>query len=991
MRIVIDLQGAQGQSRLRGIGRYSLAIALAITRNRGEHEVLIVLNGLLTEGIESIREAFDKLLPQENIRVWFSSGPLHATDPQNTWRRNTAELMREAFLASLEPDIVLITSLFEGFVDDAVHSIGLGPYRIPTAVISYDLIPLMQSEIYLKPKPLYNNFYTRSVNFLKKADLFLAISKSSGRELVDYLDIAPNHIFNILASADECFKPITVSDNDKIKIRRKFGLTKPFIMYSGATDERKNHLRLIKAFSLLPDEVIKNYQLAIVGHITEENHEKFRNYAEIHDLTSTDVILTGKVSDKELVQLYNLSELFVFPSWHEGFGLPALEAMSCGVPTIGANTTSIPEVIGRKDALFDPFNAFEISQKILEVLSSKNFRDQLAKHSLRQSKLFSWDNSAKIAISAFEHQYTRRNDKCYARQPRVEYAKWLIDKIALMSTQAVTETDLMMTATAIAQNHPQLRKPQLLVDISELVIRDHKTGIQRVVRSIITELLVNPPPGFDVKLIYANPHNNSGYRYARKFTQNFLSEPKSYSMDEAVTVLPHDVFLGLDLAHHVVLSNQHFYENLRVIGVKVYFVIYDLLPILRPEVFPAEMQGFHFQWMNALAKSDGLLCISRAVADEVLDWLDAFGPKRIRPLNVGWFHLGADLASSVPSAGLPSNAKEILTTLSSFPTFLMVGTVEPRKRQLQALLAFERLWAQGYKINLVIVGKHGWSVDFLVEMLQDHPENGRHLFWLPQTSDEFLDKIYAASSCLIAASAGEGFGLPLIEAAQHAIPIIARDIPVFREIAGEHAFYFSGNSAASLAKCVIDWLGLKKPPSSAAMPWITWRKSKEQLLSVILDGLWYNQWMPNDDLKFWGNHPRLHSAVGERLARSIKSTKKRGYLVYGPYIELEAGAYDVILHGYWDGVISDESYLDATMHKGQSIIVYKKLNDILVKPNRASISVYLQQSCSDFEVRIWVDDQIEIEIEMIEIKTVEEKTISSSSTLVTSVLNQKFT
>ncbi|MDR9778211.1 glycosyltransferase, partial [Rhizobium hidalgonense] len=156
--------------------------------------------------------------------------------------------------------------------------------------------------------------------------------------------------------------------------------------------------------------------------------------------------------------------------------------------------------------------------------------------------------------------------------------------------------------------------------------------------------------------------------------------------------------------------------------------------------------------------------------------------------------------------------------LSSTPTFLMVGTLEPRKRQLQALLAFERLWAQGYTVSLVIVGKYGWNVDFLVEMLSDHPELNRHLFWFAQTSDEFLEKLYATSSCLIAASSGEGFGLPIIEAAQHGIPIIARDIPVFREIASDHAYYFKGNSAIALAKCITDWLDLDVPPSSLEIP-----------------------------------------------------------------------------------------------------------------------------------------------------------------------------
>lgn len=970
MRIVIDLQGAQGESRLRGIGRYSLAIALAIARNKGKHEVLIVLNGLLSDSVEPIRAAFNEILPSENIRVWFAQGPLHAMDPENTWRRNTAELIRESFLASLEPDIVLVTSLFEGFVDNAVHSIGLGPYQVPTAVISYDLIPLMQSETYLKPNSLYEAFYRRSVDFLKKADLYLAISNSSGRELSDYLGIKSSQISNILASVDDCFRPIVIPSKESAKIRRKFGLTKPFVMYSGGADIRKNHLRLIKAFALLPEEIRNKYQLVIVGKLHEEEFQRFTTYAEIHDLTSTDVVLTGKVSDDELVKLYNLAELFVLPSWHEGFGLPALEAMSCGTATIGANTTSVPEVIGRKDALFDPFNAFAISQKIAEVLTNQNFRKQLEKHGLKQAKLFSWDNSAKTAISSFENFHFNRKDKIIKRKQNISYTSWLTEKIARVTLKMSNETDLVMTANAIAQNHPHLQKRQLLVDISELVKRDSKTGIQRVVRSIIAELFINPPNGFNVELVYADP--NGTYQYARKFTQNFLSRPKKHCIDEPVTVLPQDIFLGLDLAHNVVLSNQSFYEKLRLMGAKVYFVVYDLLPILNPEVFPAGVQNIHSQWMEVLALSDGLVCISRAVADEVVEWLDGFGPKRTRPLQIGWFHLGADLANSLPTKGMPENGKEILNVLSKFPTFLMVGTVEPRKRQLQALLAFERLWAQGYKVNLVIVGKHGWNVDLLVEMLSEHPEKDRHLFWLSQTSDEFLDKIYSASSCLIAASAGEGFGLPLIEAAQHNIPIIARDIPVFKEIAGEHAFYFEGNSVISLANCIIDWLGLENPPTSD-MPWITWKQSKEQLLNVILGGRWYREWIQDDILRFWGSHPRLHSVVGKRLARSIASTGKRGYLIYGPYIQLDEGTYNITIHGHWSEKVSDEVHVDSTMNNGQSIIFNKKLKEILVTESKAVLTVSLQQSCSDFEFRIWVDDEIEIEIAMIEIKLVDEE------------------
>ncbi|MCI4412194.1 MAG: glycosyltransferase, partial [Thiotrichales bacterium] len=103
--------------------------------------------------------------------------------------------------------------------------------------------------------------------------------------------------------------------------------------------------------------------------------------------------------------------------------------------------------------------------------------------------------------------------------------------------------------------------------------------------------------------------------------------------------------------------------------------------------------------------------------------------------------------------------------------------------------------------------------------------------------DEYLEKVYAISTCLIATSEGEGFGLPLIEAAQKKLPIIARDIPVFREVAGEFAYYFKNdNDASVLADTISDWLDLYKNnehPKSDDMPWLTWKESAEQLLKAL--------------------------------------------------------------------------------------------------------------------------------------------------------------
>ena len=117
--------------------------------------------------------------------------------------------------------------------------------------------------------------------------------------------------------------------------------------------------------------------------------------------------------------------------------------------------------------------------------------------------------------------------------------------------------------------------------------------------------------------------------------------------------------------------------------------------------------------------------------------------------------------------------------------------------------------------------------------IRSHPELGRRLFWLEGISDEYLERVYDASVCLIAASEGEGFGLPLIEAAQHRLAVIARDIPVFHEVAGEHAYYFSGRDPGDIAAAVQEWLALyqsDKHPKSDGMPWQTWRQSTRRAL-----------------------------------------------------------------------------------------------------------------------------------------------------------------
>jgi glycosyltransferase involved in cell wall biosynthesis len=451
MRIVIDMQGAQSTgSRLRGIGRYTMAFAQTVVRNRGEHEVILALSGLFPDTIEPIRAAFDGLLPQENIRVWYAPGPVREHQPENNTRRKAAELIREAFLTSLQPDIIHICSLFEGYSDDAVTSIGRFDKDTPVSVTLHDLIPLLNPEQYLKPYPDFARHYMRKLAYLKRASLYLSVSESSRQEAISALGIPPNKVINTSEGVDERFKPVTIEEAQRKHLQEKFGINRPFVLFSGATDERKNVPRLIEAYARLPLKLRQEYQLVLAGNMPVEHTLRFNSIAKANKLHPDEFILTGYVTDQELIWLYNLCSLYVFPSWHEGFGLPALEAMACGAPVIGANTSSLPEVIGLEEALFNPFSVESISQKMVQALTDEDFRNVLREHGLKQSKTFSWEKTARRAIDAWETFLARKDDSTYYSKQSSSYNR-LIDALAI-HCQNAEESYLIELASCLAKN-----------------------------------------------------------------------------------------------------------------------------------------------------------------------------------------------------------------------------------------------------------------------------------------------------------------------------------------------------------------------------------------------------------------------------------------------------------------------------------------------------------------------------------------------------------
>ena len=825
MRIVIDMQGAQTESRFRGIGRYTMALILALTKQANTHDIILVLNASMPEGIHAIRSTFQHIIPSNQIRIFEIPYPL----AHHSWTLEAAEYLRENFLAALEPDIVLVTSLFEGHWANAVTSINKSNNKIPTAVILYDLIPFIYQDSYLY-NPEIKQYYFQKIEWLKRADLLLAISESSKKEAIQYLNYPTENIINISSAIDANFTAPTLSDDAKKALFAKFGITKDFLLFApGGFDDRKNFSRLFEAYSLLPNELRQSYQLIIVGKVTAHQKENLLYIAKQFHITNNELILTNYLSEFELISFYSLATLFVFPSLHEGFGLPVLEAMACGAAVITSNTSSLPEVVGNANALFDPNSVLSIRDKISEVLSNQDLLNTLKEHAKTQVKKFNWEQSAVKAIQAIEDFHTK-NKTIEIKKSGQE--KHCLSEIASISYKP---SDHDISQVAYAANFNKKRKNKhLLLDISTLVHSDAKSGIQRVVRSLLNELFKTSFTDLTVYPIYYTNHH---FKYASHFINSNFNI--NLDIDESpVDFRQDDIYLSLDLNMHLIEATKNIFFNLKTNGIQLAFVVYDIMPIKHPEWWEETNSNLFKNWLNLISTfSSSLVCISKAVTNDTLDWLDT---QKVQYLDIAptvkYFHLGADVQNSLPSKGLPSNTEDIIKKITRNSSFLMVGTIEPRKGHRQVLDAFELLWKKDINVNLVIVGKKGWLTDELIQRLSSHPQKNIKLFWLEGISDEFLEKVYDASTCLVAASEDEGFGLPLIEAAQHKIPIIARGIPVFREVAGEHAFYFDGSTPEVLAESVQRWLSLysnKQHPTSNAMPWLTWKESAQQLMQVI--------------------------------------------------------------------------------------------------------------------------------------------------------------
>jgi len=261
----------------------------------------------------------------------------------------------------------------------------------------HDLSFEYHPEFFSWRKRLWQKFLMNAKREVQKADKIIAVSESTKSDLINFYKIDPAKIKVIYSGVGEQFN--VIGDSPSLceglsPISKKYNLPDRFILYFGTIEPRKNLIGLIKAFELLKD---KDCKLVIAGTKGWLYQDIFK--AVNKSKKRKDIIFTGFVEESDKPDLYNLSELFVYPSFFEGFGFPPLEAMACGIPTIVSSNSSLSEVVGKAALMVDVTNIDELNWAMEIALSDKKLRERLIKNGLEQAQKFSWQKCAKETLN----------------------------------------------------------------------------------------------------------------------------------------------------------------------------------------------------------------------------------------------------------------------------------------------------------------------------------------------------------------------------------------------------------------------------------------------------------------------------------------------------------------------------------------------------------------------------------------------------------------
>jgi glycosyltransferase involved in cell wall biosynthesis len=264
-------------------------------------------------------------------------------------------------------------------------------------VTIHDLIP------YVMPETVGKGYLQRFLRELpavvENSQGILTVSECSKNDIIKFFSVDENKVFVTPLAADAKYHPL---DKEKCRqnIKNNYNIPGAFVLYLGGFSPRKNVVSLIKAFTEIYDRLDKEYSLVLIG--AGKDQECFLKEFSDRQKIRSRIIFTGFVKENELPVFYNAAECFVYPSLYEGFGLPTLEAMSCGTPVIASGVSSIPEVVDGGGLLFNPQDEKNLTQTLLNLLSDEALKKELSLKAVSQSAKFSWEITSFKTLEAYE-------------------------------------------------------------------------------------------------------------------------------------------------------------------------------------------------------------------------------------------------------------------------------------------------------------------------------------------------------------------------------------------------------------------------------------------------------------------------------------------------------------------------------------------------------------------------------------------------------------
>ena len=288
-----------------------------------------------------------------------------------------------------------LSNPFNGHGLDIVH---IPHFNVPLGIDKGKLVVTMHDLIYTK-FPEYLPLVKRKVarflinSAIKRSDTIISVSENTKKDILEISPIAEKKTEVIFEAADPAFK--VLCDKGLLdSVRDRYGLPENMILFVGSLKKHKNIERLVDAYNKVKTRTPCN--LVIIGRYHKQDSRILRK------IRSSGIIYLGEVPAEDIVAIYNLADLLVFPSLYEGFGLPVLEAFASGVPVAASNASSLPEVVGDAGVLFDPYDTDDICDKICKIMSDKALRHDLIEKGQERLKEFSWEKTAEQTLAVYE-------------------------------------------------------------------------------------------------------------------------------------------------------------------------------------------------------------------------------------------------------------------------------------------------------------------------------------------------------------------------------------------------------------------------------------------------------------------------------------------------------------------------------------------------------------------------------------------------------------